>query len=73
MKRNNTRVLKLGMNSKDLNEHFNDNFTRERFLRGNFFLRAHYLLKTITDVTNILWVGWVNSALKQVSNKNDYR
>ena len=67
MKRNNTRVLKLGMNSKGLSEHFNDNFTRERFLR------AHYLLKTITNVTNILWVGWVNSALKQVLNKNDFR
>ena len=42
------------MNSKDLSEHSNDNFMRERFLR------VHYLLKTITDITNILWVGWVN-------------
>ena len=53
------------MNSKDLSEHFHDNFTRERFLR------AHYLFKTITDVTDILWVGWLNSALKQVLSKHD--
>ena len=36
MKRYDTRGIKFGMITEDLNAHFNDNSTREHFLRTHY-------------------------------------